>query len=152
MNYEIVKLEEKKLAGFSARTSNSDPTMNETIGGLWDKLFGTGTFFTMKNKVNEYSIGLYSDYENGCMGKYDITVGCEVSDFNDMPEGMIQKTIPSGKYAKFVIIGDMKDAVCKAWSEIWQTPLDRTYTGDFEEYISSEADGTAEIHIYIAIK
>lgn len=152
MNYEIVTLAEKKLAGFNARTSNDDPNMNSDIGKLWQQLFETGTFFTMKNKVNQYSIGLYSNYENGASGKYDITVGCEVTSFNEIPAGMIEKTIPAGNYAKFVVIGDMKDAVCKAWENIWSLPLDRTYTGDFEEYISTNETGDAEIHIYIAIR
>lgn len=152
MNYEIVTLSEKKLAGFRARTSNADPAMHATIGGLWKQLFETGTFFSMKHKANAYSIGLYSDYENGAEGEYDITVGCEVTSYEDMPEGMTKKTIPAGHYAKFVIFGDMQAAVADAWQKIWQLPLARTYTGDFEEYISSEADGNAEIHIYIAVK
>lgn len=152
MNYEIVKLEEKKLAGFCARTSNAAPDMKETIGGLWKQLFETGTFFTLENKVNAYSIGLYSDYENREMGDYDITVGCEVSDFSKVPEGMTTKTIPAGNYAKFVIFGDMQEAVGQAWAEIWQLPLERTFTGDFEEYVSSNETGPAEIHIYIAVK
>ena len=152
MNYEIVNLSEKKLAGFNARTSNADPTMNETIAGLWKQLFETGTFFSMKNKVNAYSIGLYSDDENGAEGEYDITVGCEVTTYDNMPEGMIQKIIPAGNYAKFVIFGDMQAAVADAWQKIWQLPLERTYTGDFEEYVSTEENGEAEIHIYIAVK
>lgn len=152
MNYEIVTLSEKKLAGFNATTCNSAPDMNEVIGGLWKQLFETGTFFTMKNKVNEYSIGLYSNYENGAMGNYDITVGCEVENFDEMPQGMIKKIIPAGNYAKFVIYGDMKEAVAKAWGEIWALPLNRRFTGDFEEYVSVNETGDAEIHIYIAIK
>ena len=55
--------------------------------------------------------------------------------------------IPAGKYAKFQIHGDYIEAVSKAWSEIWNTPLDRTYTGDFEEYRTME-----DIDIYIAIR
>lgn len=152
MNYEIVKLEEKKLVGFNARTSNDAPDMGSTIGGLWQNLFSSNTFFTMKNKINEYTIGLYSDYENKAMGKYDITVGCEVSSFDEIPDGCTTKVIPAGNYAKFVVFGDMQAAVAEAWGEIWQLPLKRTFTGDFEEYVSHNEDGTAEIHIYIAVE
>lgn len=151
MNYEIVTLEEKKLAGFNARTSNANPAMNATIGGLWKQLFETGTFFSMKNKVNEYSIGLYSDYENGAEGEYDITVGCEVSSLDEIPEGMISKTIPGGTYAKFVCVGDMQTVVADSWKEIWATPLNRSYTGDFEEYTSTNETGDTEVNIYIAL-
>lgn len=57
------------------------------------------------------------------------------------------KVIPAGKYAKFSIHGDMVEAVANTWKEIWQTPLDRTFTGDFEEYITM-----TDIDIYIAVK
>lgn len=39
MNYEIVNLEEKIVAGFSARTNNASPDMGKIIGGLWQKLY-----------------------------------------------------------------------------------------------------------------
>lgn len=41
--------------------------------------------------------------------------------------------------------GDYVEAVSKAWGEIWNTLLDRTYTGDFEEYRTME-------DIYITIR
>ena len=61
------------------------------------------------------------------------------------------KIIPAGRYAKFVVVGDQVEAVGSAWAEIWQMPLKRTYTGDFEEYVSVMEDGQCEIHLYIAI-
>lgn len=153
MNYEIVTLEEKKIVGLNARTSNADPAMNAVIGGLWQKLFGEGIFASMPDKVSGHSIGLYSDYENGAEGEYDITIGCEVTGAENRPEGTIVKVIPGGRYAKFVIFGDMVEAVCKAWTDIWaMDELDRAYTGDFEEYVDSKEEGDSEIHIYIALK
>ena len=76
MNYEIVNLEEKVVVGVSAITSNSDPKMGEIINGLWEKLYQGGVNAAIKNKINEYAIGLYSDYEND---KYCVTAGNEVS-------------------------------------------------------------------------
>lgn len=164
MDYEIVTLEEKIIVGFTAHTANSDPKMGEVIGGLWKRLFEGGTFFTMKNKKNNYSIGLYSGYTEAPMSStqpskdskdsdldYDITVGCEVNSVEDIPTDMVSRTIPAGKYAKFVIFGDMMEAVGKFWQDVWAIPLNRAFTGDFEEYVSTEESGEAEIHIYIAI-
>ncbi|MEM1484138.1 GyrI-like domain-containing protein [Oscillospiraceae bacterium PP1C4] len=152
MNYEIVTLQKKTLVGLTARTSNNDPQMGKVIGGLWKRLFGENIFATMKNKVNEHSIGLYSNYSSDASGEYDITVGCEVNDAADIPQAAVVKTIPAGRYAKFVMFGDMMEAVGNAWQEIWGMPLERTFTGDFEEYVSTEESGGSEIHIYIAIK
>jgi len=61
------------------------------------------------------------------------------------------KIIPTGKYAKFSVHGHMEKAVAKAWGEIWKMDLDRSFTGDFEEYLTSDWEN-ADIDIYIALK
>lgn len=70
MKYEVVNLEEKIVVGVSAITSNDDPNMGKTIGGLWEKLYQGGINKTIKNKVNEYAIRLYSDYNNAKVDIY----------------------------------------------------------------------------------
>ena len=76
MNYEIVTLEKKIVAGVSARTSNNSPDMYSTIGGLWQKLYG-GIAQSMKNRTNKKAIGLYCDYNED--GTYTVLTGCEVT-------------------------------------------------------------------------
>jgi len=146
MNYEIVTLEEKIVVGVSATTSNSNPKMGEIIGGLWEKLYQGGVNAKIKNKVNEYAIGLYSDYTND---EYCVTAGNEVSKADN--EDLTVKIIPAGKYAKFSVHGHMEKAVAESWGEIWQMDLNRSFTGDFEEYLNSDFDN-ADIDIYIALK
>lgn len=146
MNYEIVNLEQKTVVGLSAVTGNADPKMGEVISGLWEKLYQGGVNAAIKNKVNEYAIGLYSDYANG---QYCVTVGNEVSKPEN--EELTVKVIPAGKYAKFSVHGDMVKAVAEAWGEIWQMDLDRSFTGDFEEYLNSDWE-SADINIYVALK
>ncbi|MDU2120966.1 MAG: GyrI-like domain-containing protein [Clostridium celatum] len=146
MNYEIMNLEEKIIVGVSAITSNDDPKMGEVIGSLWGKLYEGGINEIIKNKVNEYAIGLYSDYEDN---KYCVTVGNEVSSVEN--EELIVKKIPAGKYAKFSIEGHMQKAVAEAWNKIWQMDLDRSYKADFEEYLNADYDN-AKINIYISVR
>ncbi|HKL80724.1 MAG TPA: GyrI-like domain-containing protein [Mobilitalea sp.] len=146
MNYEEITLVEKVVVGISAKTGNSDPQMQEIIGGLWQKFYQTGISDSVKNKVNGYAIGLYSDYE---AESYFVTVGNEVSK-SDNPELSV-KIIPAGRYAKFVVKGNMITAVAAAWNEIWQMKLNRSFTGDFEEYLNGDMEN-AEINIYIALK
>lgn len=143
MNYEILELKEKTIVGFTARTSNEDPQMGAIIGGLWKQLYTPENAEKIQNRVNAYAIGLYSDYDKE---GYQVTAGFEVSDAESR-NGFAVKTIPAGRYAKFSVHGDMIEAVANSWKEIWETPLDRTFTGDFEEYLSPE-----DIDIYIAIK
>ena len=143
MNYEIVELKEKTIVGFAARTSNEDPQMGAIIGDLWKQLYTPENTEKIQNRVNSYAIGLYSNYDKE---GYQVTAGFEVSDAEN-GNGFAVKTIPAGRYAKFSVHGDMIEAVANSWKEIWETPLDRTFTGDFEEYLSQE-----DIDIYIAIK
>ncbi len=145
MNYEIVRLEEKIIVGINAVTGNSDPNMGQIISELWEKLCG-GVDGTVQNRVNKYSIGLYSDYKDG---QYQVTAGLEVSK-NENKE-LTEKIIPAGPYAKFKVHGNMITAVEDAWNAIWQMDLDRSYTGDFEEYLNTDMEN-GDIDIYIALK
>lgn len=146
MNYEVVNLEEKILVGVSDITSNSDPKMGEKIGGLWKALYQDLISSKIKNKANHYAIGLYSDYvDNG----YCVTVGHEVTKAENSE--LTTKIIPAGRYAKFSVQGHMVHAVAQAWQAIWQMELDRSFTGDFEEYLNHDIEN-AKVNLYIALK
>lgn len=146
MKYEIVNLDKKIVVGVGAYTANDDPNMGQIIGGLWKRFFQEGIYSTIKNRTNEYAIGLYSDYTEQ---NYHVLTGVEVSELEN--SDLVSRVIPAGRYAKFHIHGNMETAVRKAWEEIWNMNLDRTFTGDFEEYLNDDYEH-AEINLYIAIK
>jgi predicted transcriptional regulator YdeE len=147
MDYEVVELPQKIVVGVSATTSNDDPNMSAVIGDLWMQLYGEGGVHErIKNTVNTFAIGLYSDYKDE---HYTVTAGLEVSAAEN-PE-LTRKTIPAGRYAKFSVHGDMTAAVAKAWAQIWQMELDRSFTGDFEEYLNDDFK-EADIDIYVALR
>ena len=146
IEYEVVALPERTVVGVSAVTGNQDPDMGRIIGDLWNRLYEGGVYNQIPNKKNGYSIGLYSDYQED---QYCVTVGCEVT--KEGNEELSKKVLPAGKYAKFSIHGNVVTAVQEAWTEIWKMDLPRSFTGDYEEYISSEME-QAEINIYIALK
>ena len=150
MDYEIVKVKEKMVAGITATTSNKDENMTQIIGGLWQSFFDPNIYTSISNKKNNYIIGLYSNYENGVNGSYDATVCCEVSTCDNLPHGVNVKTIPSGKYAKFVVHGHMQKAVSEFWEKLWSMDLDRKFSSDFEEYQNSDMEN-CDIHVYIAL-
>lgn len=146
MEYEVVMLEEKRVVGFCQRTGNQKEDMGNIIGGLWQKL---GQVNDVQGRKNKKYIGLYTNYVGM---EYDTTVGCEVDKNAPTPEDMTEKIIVTGKYAKFVLHGDVVKTVQKAWEDIWKMNLERTFTGDFEEYQEGEDMENMEIHIYVAIK
>ncbi len=149
MHYEVTELRQKTIVGVCARTRNSDPQMGAVIGGLWKKLFEGGIFKLIADKLDDRSIGLYSDYASDADGDYAVTAGCEVGSAENLPEGTVVKIIPAGRYARFAVQGNAVADIGKTWQEIWKMELNRTFTGDFEEYPGNSA-GT--VHIYVAIK
>lgn len=151
MNYEVVELKEKKVVGLTARTSNQDENMGQIIGGLWQKFHEQGIYQSIDNKVNDCGIGLYSNYQGGAGDAYDVTVCCEVSALEQLPDGIVGKTIEPGKYAKFVVRGHCQEAVIDFWTKLWGMKLDRKFTSDFEEYQPGGDMENSEIHLYISI-
>ena len=150
MEYEIVTLEEKIAVGVSARTNNASPDMGAVIGGLWNCFYNEGVYASVPDKANAKALGIYTEYEGDEKADYTAMAACETS---AGPEGENYAVcrIPAGKYAKFVIHGDMVQAVGAAWQEIWKMNLPRAFQCDFEEY-QDDCMENAEIHIYVGLK
>lgn len=150
MEHEIIFLDEKNVVGFSARTNNSSPEMGAIIGGLWQKLYLPENFSAVKERSNEKALGIYTDYSSDENGDYTIMTAFEVEN-NTEQAGFELRKIPAGKYAKFVVKGNMLTAVQEFWQNLWSMELDRSFVCDFEEYQNADPEN-AEIHIYISIK
>ncbi len=151
MNYQIVQLQEKKVAGFKIRTNNQSETMGAQIGALWQKFYNEAVS-SIPGQVTGYGIGLYTNYASDQSGDYDMFACCEVTEKTALPEQFETAVIPAGRYAEFVVYGDVQHDVAAFWAELWQMPLHRSFTGDFEEYRCVDSMGNAQIHIYIALK
>lgn len=151
MKYEIVNLQEKTVVGLSARTNNTHPDMSKTIGVLWQKFFAADGYPLISDKTNSKALGIYTDYEDNETGDYTVFVACEVSNAESIPDSFTVRKIPSGKYAKFIVKGNMVTAVTEFWNELWRMDLPRTFVCDFEEYQNADPEN-AEIHIFIGLK
>lgn len=150
MEHEIVFLEEKNVAGFSARTNNSSPEMGTVIGGLWQKLYLPENFSEITDRKNEKALGIYTDYSSDEQGDYTVMAAFEVK--SDAPQaGFELRKIPAGRYAKFIVKGNMHSAVRDFWEKLWGMGLERSFVCDFEEYQNADPEN-AEIHIYIGLK
>lgn len=153
MEYEVVKLKEKKVVGIEARTNNGSPEMGAVIGGLWGRFYGTGIYTNIQNKINDKALGIYTDYEADETADYTFMTACEVEPepVGQLPQGAAERVIPEGTYAKFVVKGELHQAVAEFWQKLWQMDLDRTFVCDYEEYQNGDMEN-AEIHVYIGVK
>lgn len=151
MQYEIVNLQEKTVVGLAARTNNAAPDMGEVISGLWQSFYSENCYPKIAGKVNEKSLGIYTDYSGGERADYTVLVACEVSAADGVSEPLAVRKIPAGRYAKFVVKGHMVTAVRQFWQALWSMDLPRAFVCDFEEYQNADPEN-AEIHIYIGLK
>ena len=150
MDYEIVNLEAKTVAGVSAVTNNFAPDMGAMIGGLWEKFYG-GVDAAVPDKVNDKALEIYTDYVDDEKSDYRVMVACETRVAKNGPAELYTRTIPAGRYAKFIVRGNMITAVADFWQQLWTMDLPRAYVCDFEEYQNADMEN-AEIHIYIGLK
>lgn len=152
MIYEVVNISEKILIGSGIKTINENMKAIEDIGNAWNHFFINNIFSSIENKIDNKTIGLYTEYEGDYTRPYMFYTCCEVKEVSSKNNNLKKIIIPSGKYTKFLKIGDIKNAVGELWQQIWSTKLDRKYDYDYEVYSSLENSKDQLIEIYISLK
>ena len=141
MSYDVQYESSFTVVGIATRTSNSRA---HEIGALWRRFYETGLAGQIESRVDDFIYSIYSEYESDHTGGFTVLIGCAVPEIASVPEGMSKKTISAGKYAVFPAFGEAPESVVKAWSSIWNTPIDRSYHTDFERYQKS---GAITLHV-----
>lgn len=150
---EKIKIQPFKIIGISITTSNERVQTTDDIARLWGKFITEKIGEKIPNRIDSSILSIYTHYESDHKGVYDTILGCRVSSLEDIPEGMVGENYDGGTYVKFVSKGDFtKGAVYNTWVEIWNSPLRRSYTADFEVYGEKSKDPTnAEVDIFVAV-
>jgi len=93
------------------------------------------------------------------MGEYSYLLGARVTKVENVPTGMLVKTVPAGKYAVFTSErGPVQKVVVEMWQRVWATPKgapggDRSYKADFEVYDQRAQNPAASVvDLYVAVK
>ena len=109
---ENTKLEAVRIIGIAVRTTNENGQAAKDIPALWDKFMKEGILNKIPNKINNDVYSIYTDYESDYTKPYTTILGCKVSSFDGLPEGLVTKTIDVGNYAKFSTKGDLHQKHC----------------------------------------
>lgn len=150
--YTIIQKDSIHLVGIECRTSNAPEDAPHDIPKLWEKFYREDFISRIPHKLSSEVMALYCDYEGDYTKPYSLVIGCPVSAIENIPEGMVSKIIPGGPYALFRAIGEHPSSLIKTWGNVWQTPLKRTYTGDYEFYGEKFSNDPQEVEVYIAIE
>lgn len=124
------------VTGLTLRTTNreeSDPA-TARIGGLWKRFFSEGVMDAPHRTGDDRNFGVYSNYESGAHGAFDVTAGVAVSQGGTVP-------VPAGDYLVFTGQGELPQSVLDVWQRIWRyfdahPEIQRRFQSDFEAYTS----------------
>jgi len=151
-NYRVIQKPAVRVIGIECRTSNAPGAGSHDIPKHWEKFYKENTISKIPNKASNEVVALYCDYEGDYTQPYSLVIGCPVSSLDDVPEGMVAKTIPGGSYAIFSAAGEHPKTLIETWGQIWQQQdLARTYTGDYEVYGEKFLGSPKEVEVFIAI-
>lgn len=134
MTYEIITPEEFQIIGIHVRTTNKNEQSRKDIGELWQKFSGTNMIEQIPNKESNDIYSIYTDYESDFTGPYTTIPGCKLTSIENVPEGLIGKTIPGGKFQRYTSAGKIPDCLLATWAHILQSPINRNYLADFDVY------------------
>ena len=128
-----MKMESFKLIGIAIRTTNENGQSATDIPLLWNRFMTEGLLEKIPNKVDNTIYCVYTDYEKDHTKPYTTILGCKVTNFDLVPEGMVGKEIAAANYSVQTAKGNlMQGAVINAWTKIWNSDLQRTFTADYE--------------------
>jgi predicted transcriptional regulator YdeE/GNAT superfamily N-acetyltransferase len=150
VGYTVEKKSQKYFIGLELRTNNQE--CSSAMPAHKEKFFRENISAKIPNKINGDILALYTDYEGDYTKPYSWILGYEVSSLDDVPAGLVGKTIPQAQYAVFTTQGEFPQGLIAAWQAVWKSNLPRSYTSDFEMYRANfDPQKNPEVKVYISL-
>lgn len=153
MEPKIITRPAVKLVGISQQYDNADLSLPK----LWSGFRPYREQIT--NRISEQSFGIYEAYEEqGEEVRFSYVCCAQVSDFSQVPDGMITRELPEQLYAQFTHRGSISnlDKTLKYIWGSWLPKSDYEYVEkpDFELYPAgyNVMDDNSEMTLHIPIK
>ncbi len=148
-----IQLPAFSIIGISVRTTNENNQALQDIPALWERFFAENIMEQIPGRESTDLYCVYTDYEKDHTRPYTTVLGCRVSDGSPVPEGMQAVNFPERNYVQFEAKGNLNEgAVVETWQQIWQSPISRAFTADFEHYgEKAHVPKEAEVDIFIAV-
>lgn len=152
-NFTTIYRPQMFVIGIECRTSNDPNAGPFDIPQLWQKFYSQDILNQIPNKISQDIIALYCDYDGDHTQPYSCVIGCMVSTLENIPFGMVGKVIPASTFAVYQAQGSFPKSLIDTWAIIWQSPIERTFTGDYEVYEPTfSTDSHKKVDVFIAIE
>lgn len=160
MNPKVVEEAGFSVIGIAERTTNAREMSGEgVIGKQWGRFMQESLLAQIPNKADTSIIAVITDYVSDKDGEYTHLIGARVTSAADVPEGMVLKKVPAGRYAIFTSEkGPVAQVVVGTWQKIWVQPKsapggNRAYKADYEVYDERAGDSqNAQMDVHVGIK
>jgi predicted transcriptional regulator YdeE len=158
---KIVTRDETWIVGIASRTTGEKEMSSDgVIPKMWQRFYEEGVLHRLTNRADQNVYALYTDFSGTRMGEYKVVIGAKVKDKAQIPEGLVLKTIPAGKY--FVLTSEKGPAptvIPAAWIKVGaledkdQLGGRRSYKADFEVYGPTATDPqNLQADLYVGLK
>ena len=156
MEPKIITKDSFPIIGIELKTTTHKGKNFTEIPDFWDKILKQGQIHDIPNrKYPDTVLGICMDFNQDKSFSY--IIGAEVTNTENVPEGMVSKLIPAAQYAVFTAIGKIPDSIQNTVKYIYKEWLpnseyQRANSADFELYDERCQKGmNAEVDIYIPI-
>lgn len=149
MEYAIKKIPTFNVVGVELTVTNPEQAYFQ-IGEFWETFRTQKIKETIPNKMSPYdTIAVYTNYNRSSNG-YSLILGARTIHTVNIPDTMVGITIPEQTYAVIRVESVIPQHIQETWKKVWDMPINRRFTYDFEVYKDEELD-TAHIEFYISI-
>ena len=155
-----IHLESFTVVGIEVRTNNAREASPEgIISQHWMRFYRDEIAGQIPHKKDDTLYAIYTDYASDHHGDYTFCLGCRVNSVENLPAGLVAKTVPASRYAVFTTPeGAMDQVVIETWRKIWSTTdaelgSRRSYQADFEVYDQRVTDFQhAQLDIFVGVR
>jgi predicted transcriptional regulator YdeE len=116
-----VKLGKMTIVGITTQSENKKGKIIDDIETLKERFIFEEISAKIPNKTSNNVILLFSDYENGALGKFSLTLGHRVFSTKNIPKELTIRKVPSLYYKTFT--SDKRDdSSFQKWMKLMQKP------------------------------
>ena len=155
MEPKIVKKQQFDVIGLEMRTTFKEDLNHPEIPAFWEKVMKEKMLEQIPNKKDENQYGICADM-NEDDKTFAYIIAHEVTSMDDIPDGMISRTIPEAEYALFTVKGQFPKSIQDAFKYIYKewfpnSGYKHAGTPEFEYYDQRCCQEVPEMDIYIPV-
>lgn len=162
MTPTIVEMKSFQVVGLWTSTSrDKEQTPDAIIAKEWKRFLSENLLEKIPDRIDQQVIAVYTDFATDARSQYSFILGAKVRPVPNpvIPEGMVVKTVPAGKYAVFATPrGPAATVIPETWKRIrayFAAPGhgERAYLADFDVYKDGVANrNDTQVDIYVGVK